>query len=255
MTKRKFEQSISINAPREQVWQALTEAHRIRQWFGWEWEDFDAEIDMIFVNAVASSNAPERLELNNWVGETDFFELSEDGEETVVRLVHSGVLEEDDSWDDIYDDVYQGWLQFLRQLKHMLENHRNGARKTIHWWRKVADVTVPEVVNSLFANGAAAAPGQQVRLTLGGNTMQASVVEAAGPFEQLLTFALPAMNNALLVALVTTVPSAPGRVSIHLTLNVWDHNPAAVEQLQQQWFAALDSQYPEAEQVADSGEL
>ncbi len=254
MTKRKFEQTISIAASREQVWQALTEANRIRQWFGWDWEDFDAEIDMIFVKAVANADAPRRLELNNWVDETDFFELTENGEETVVRLVHSGMMEEDDSWDDIYDDIYQGWLQFLRQLKHMLEFHSAGARKTIHWWRKVADVSVSEVTSSLLADSAAVAPGQQVSLTLGGNTVTASVLEAGGTGERLLTFVLPGMNNALLVALVTTVPATPGRVSIHLTLNVWDQDAAEVERLQQQWFSALDGQYPEADSVADDGQ-
>ena len=121
-----FRIEVTIRAPHDAVWRALTDPEEIARWFGWEYESLAAEIQMIFVDGV-TQEAPERLIL----GWEQTIELEAAGPGvTIVRLVKPGPLV-DAAWDDLYDEMVRGWHGFLLQLRHYLERHAGESRRTL----------------------------------------------------------------------------------------------------------------------------
>lgn len=116
---------VRIRAPREAVWRALTDPNEIARWFGWDYEALPAEIQQIFVDGV-TNQPPDRIFLS-W---EQTIELETAGEDTMVRIVKPGPLA-DASWDDVYDEMVRGWHGFLLQLRHYLERHDGGDRRTL----------------------------------------------------------------------------------------------------------------------------
>ena len=57
-----FRVEVTVDAPRDEVWRALTEPERIKHWFGWEYDGLDDEVQLIFVDH-ATHFPPERIEL------------------------------------------------------------------------------------------------------------------------------------------------------------------------------------------------
>jgi uncharacterized protein YndB with AHSA1/START domain len=162
---RSFQMDIDIDAPAEQVWQALTDAQELMRWFPidaevtpgpggsvkWSWEGswawplrieewqprqrlllidetshpFDAE-----GRPIAQEGArPAKVAL-------DFTLESRQGS-TRLRLVHSG-FGTGATWDDELDGISSGWPFELRSLRHYLEHHRGRPRH--HGW---ATMTTP----------------------------------------------------------------------------------------------------------------
>ena len=54
---------VTVDAPRDVVWRALTEPEQIRHWFGWEYDGLDDEIEFIFVKH-ATLRPPDRIEMS-----------------------------------------------------------------------------------------------------------------------------------------------------------------------------------------------
>lgn len=136
---RPYRVEVTVRAPHETVWRALTEPEQVRQWFGWDYDSLDAEIHEIFVDG-AEPHPPGRIEF----GSGDTIELdsgSDDaGAYTVVRVVKPGSLDAAE-WADIYDGMEEGWRTFFEQLRFRLERQPDGRRRTV------------------FLTGNAAAPG------------------------------------------------------------------------------------------------
>ena len=44
-----FRVEVTVDAPRDTVWRALTEPEQIRHWFGWDYDGLEDEIRLIFV--------------------------------------------------------------------------------------------------------------------------------------------------------------------------------------------------------------
>jgi uncharacterized protein YndB with AHSA1/START domain len=130
MTKQTpFRVEVVIDAARELVWRAITEPDRIANWFGWDYDGLESEIQYIFVDH-AAQEPPRLLDLDD--GEDrQTIELIEDGPRTIVRVVRPGSLEGAD-WDDLYEDVREGWLTFFHQLRHLVERHPEEERRTIY---------------------------------------------------------------------------------------------------------------------------
>src|SRR5262249_15312000 len=57
-----------------------------------------------------------------------WIELIEDGPRTIVRAVKPG---DATGWEDVYGDIEEGWITFFNQLRHRLERHPGGTRRTI----------------------------------------------------------------------------------------------------------------------------
>jgi uncharacterized protein YndB with AHSA1/START domain len=124
--QKPFRVEITIAAPRDAVWQALTVPEEIREWFGWDYDGLDDEIRYIFVERM-THEAPDRLVGANG----SYIELESDGPRTIVRAVMPADLDDTD-WDDVYDGVEEGWRQFFEQLRYLLETRPKGKRRTVH---------------------------------------------------------------------------------------------------------------------------
>ncbi|MCG3120596.1 MAG: hypothetical protein ALAOOOJD_03361 [bacterium] len=177
VSARKFETEISINAPVEAVWKALTDAEELTCWFpqqasvtpgaggkitlSWpeitdwnfrieEWKPdkhlcavYDLQTDVIVKSdtpiQLADSARGKPLPLA-----VDYF-LEGRGGATVLRLVHSG-FGNGSPWDEEYDGISWGWLKELRSLRHYLEYHR-GQSRHVGWAR----VTLPAQLSTAAA--------------------------------------------------------------------------------------------------------
>ena len=51
---------VTVDAPRDEVWRALTEPEQIRHWFGWEYDGLEGEIELIFRAHEAPPARPHR---------------------------------------------------------------------------------------------------------------------------------------------------------------------------------------------------
>ena len=115
---------VTVDAPRDVVWRALTEPEQIRHWFGWEYDGLDAEIEWIFVKE-ARRHPPDRIEFDSDVTLHDLG----DGR-TLIRAVKPGDLDAAE-WQDVYGDIEEGWITFFNQLKHRLERHPDSRRRMV----------------------------------------------------------------------------------------------------------------------------
>ncbi|WP_169542343.1 SRPBCC family protein [Solirubrobacter soli] len=115
---------VTVDAPRDVVWRALTEPEQIRHWFGWEYDGLDAEIEYIFVER-ARQHPPDRIEFDSDVTLHDLG----DGR-TLIRAIKPGDLDAAE-WDGVYGDIEEGWITFFNQLRHRLRFHPDGRRRMI----------------------------------------------------------------------------------------------------------------------------
>jgi hypothetical protein len=115
---------VTVAAPADVVWHALRDSAEIRRWFGWDYDGIEEEIDQIFLSDVVMESEAER-----WMdtGGGGRFELTERGEETVVRVTRPAPA--GGTWDGVYDDVNEGWLAFVQQLRFLLERHPGEDRR------------------------------------------------------------------------------------------------------------------------------
>lgn len=146
MTKdRHIECEFEIEASIDKVWQAITEAEHIRNWFAPHAESEPGEGGYIEL-AWVGPDQPMRLDILAWelekylkttwhsapAGEESrnlpleiFLEKTATG--TRLRLIHSGFLS-DASWDDEFESHSRGWNTELRHLCYYLEEHFNRTR-------------------------------------------------------------------------------------------------------------------------------
>jgi uncharacterized protein YndB with AHSA1/START domain len=123
-----FRIEVVVDAPRVEVWRALTEPDEIRQWFGWEYAGLDEEIEFIFVDN-ARPEPPNRI-LMIQGEEQSAIEVEADGARTIVRVLNPASLG-DVEWEDAFDPIEEGWRAFLCQLRDYVERHPGERRRTI----------------------------------------------------------------------------------------------------------------------------
>jgi uncharacterized protein YndB with AHSA1/START domain len=161
---RTVKDEIEIAAPVEAVWQALTDAGELMNWFpldarvtpgaGGEvwlsWEDLCIEwpqkiqlwepnkhLRTTYTKPVSqiAGKPPTPVEI------VIDFHLEAKAGGTVLRVVHSG-FGADASWDEEYHGVRLGWRYELQSLQLYLEKHPGVARKVA--WAKTALTTTTE---------------------------------------------------------------------------------------------------------------
>jgi hypothetical protein len=113
-----------LPAGRDEVWDAVTQPAVLRQWFGWDYDGLDAEIQQIFVDHVTLL-APERM---GWA-DGSYLDVTGDDDRAVVRVVREGAVPDDP---DAYDAIEEGWRTFLVQLRFLLEHRPAGVRRTLY---------------------------------------------------------------------------------------------------------------------------
>jgi uncharacterized protein YndB with AHSA1/START domain len=143
-TGRIVAREIRTTATPEEVWAAWTEPDRLSEWFaesargsveeggtfvwGWDSHDFESELQVLV------SRPNERLVMRApWdAGALTVIDVrvERDGDETVVRLIHSGFGEGAD-FDEEYRGTNSGWLMALAVLKYYLEHYFGRARQQV----------------------------------------------------------------------------------------------------------------------------
>ena len=115
---------ISLAVGRDEAWDALTQPAVLRQWFGWDYDGLDAEIQQIFVTE-ATLLAPERM---GWA-DGSYLEATGDDETSTVRAVRLG---DPPPQPDQFDAIEESWRAFLIQLTYLLGERPQGVRRTLH---------------------------------------------------------------------------------------------------------------------------
>lgn len=200
-----FVMEVTIDAPQDAVWRAVSDPAEIRRWFGWEYPGLEEEIKLIFVDG-ATQLPPQRLEFTG-MGALD---VVPDGSRSVVRLVWAGGLA-NAKWDDIYDGMEEGWRTFFHQLKYYLERRDGQDRRTLYL---TGTAPAPAVVAGLDA----AAPGE---------TWQASRHQRA---------VVPGADGVDLVSVLSPMPltsDEPAKVSV--TVSAYGMDDAAFDALRTEW--------------------
>jgi uncharacterized protein YndB with AHSA1/START domain len=134
-----FDIEVPINAGRDVVWEAVTQPPVIAQWFGWDYEGLDAEIQQIFVDE-ATLVSPERM---GW-SDGSYLEVTGDDDTATVRAVREGTPS---PGADAYDGLEEGWKAFLTQLWFLIERRPTGTRRTLHLAGEVTGRQVLELVD------------------------------------------------------------------------------------------------------------
>jgi uncharacterized protein YndB with AHSA1/START domain len=152
---RAFEMSLDLEASRDEVWRALTDAQELVRWFptaaqvtpgtggkmvwswgeGWDWETrIDAWEPGRMLRLVQEDARPYDTEGHPLpVGEAEpqriviEFTLETHQGTTRLRLVHSG-FGHGAAWDNELEGITEGWQAELRSLKHYLRRHRGKDR-------------------------------------------------------------------------------------------------------------------------------
>lgn len=126
---RTFEHSVTVDAPRDDVFRALTDAGELKRWwitdgiseprsggrFRYEWKMADPANDHVQEGAYDEVVDGERIAYP-WSGGASqvTLTLSERDGATQVSLVHAGIT-------DDFERYQQGWQGFLANLKSVLE--------------------------------------------------------------------------------------------------------------------------------------
>jgi uncharacterized protein YndB with AHSA1/START domain len=153
---RKYEQTLSIAAPPEAVWSALTSDIELKRWFPqdaevkpgpggtvvWKWGEiaWPQRIEIWKPNAhlrtAYDSSAPDGKggKLPLYID----FTIEAAGGKTTLRMVHSG-FGPDAAFDQEYDGISRGWPVELGSLKHYLENHAGKDRQIVWCLANVGD--------------------------------------------------------------------------------------------------------------------
>jgi uncharacterized protein YndB with AHSA1/START domain len=114
----------AVAAGRDEVWDAVTQKAGLRQWFGWDYDGLEAEIQQIFVDQ-ATLLAPERM---GWA-DGSYLEVTGDDDRAVVRAVREGPVPDNP---DQFDAIEEGWRAFLVQLGFLFERRPGGVRRTLY---------------------------------------------------------------------------------------------------------------------------
>ncbi|MCH8329846.1 MAG: SRPBCC domain-containing protein [Bacteroidetes bacterium] len=175
---RTVEGQVTIDAPVEAVWKAITEAEELKRWFPvdakvepgqggemtfywkdyyvWrfhikDWEpdkhlrlgyDHDRDFHAEKEDKIISDN-PRELVVD--------YRIEAEGGKTTLRLVHSGFGTGSD-WDQEYNGVKRGWTSELLMLKFYLEEHP-GEDRVVNWSRKAMNTSVEEIWDKFMSFG------------------------------------------------------------------------------------------------------
>lgn len=258
-TSRAVETEIEIQAPREAVWAALTDAEELTNWFpteaeivpgeggkvasGWGEEKYECRIDEWVPN--------ERLVLSNEMPDGDgrltfkqVYTLSGEGGTTKLHLVHSG-FGPDTQWDWLYDATTRGWSFELKGLRHYLERHFGKKREVIHATRfvdKIDEGTWHKLTSTdgICAEGSldGLAPGDRFAIkTSQGDDLEGEVWINGPPkdFAGIVTNA----NDAYLRLRLDNSCTEPGRSEVNLWLSTYDVPKAVRKRLRDGFEAVL----------------
>ena len=183
---------VTISAPADEVWRSLHDRQRVAQWFGWQTDSLDDEIDFIFSRATADE-ATRTLTF----GKGDRFEVEPRGEGCVLRVVRPSPTADHD-WEDIFEDMTQGWIAFALQLRFALERHASDKRRTLFLSGSPKAANQPLAARALGLP-ASGAPGTAYSITAAMGDALAGQIWHRGRHQMAIT--VDGVGNGLLVAM------------------------------------------------------
>lgn len=262
MTQRRgraLTREITIAAPADAVWKALTDAEELTRWFPpfarvqpgvggrlWRaWQSGDETEERIerwepnvHLRSVGLTGA--------WKGIVTDYHLTGQGGTTMLRVVSSG-FGDDADWDALYDAFGGGWDFELRGLRHYLEHHA-GISRIVALARAPRAVSADEgwsrIVGpsgwvELRALGAEPPPGSRygARLTIG-QDLSGVVVLWQPPRQFVAT--VDQLNDAFL-RIDTRCLGDVGTPLIWLS--TYGMTPQAVRDIERDWQVSLDAAF------------
>ncbi len=262
---RAIELEIELDVDISLVWDALTQAERLASWFPLEARADTGAGGKVFVSwgddcawetTIDAWNPGKHL---RWLDDpwtksdgtvvqlaVDYYLESKHGK-TVVRLVNSG-FGIDADWDDMYDGTRNGWIYFLRNLKHYLEHHADTVRN-MAWARFQTAGTVSAAWRTLLGDtGLDIAPdpaslseGAAVQLRVSNELIWKGVVEFAN-VPGTLAILIPELRDALLF-----IEMEAGGPTCGIWFSTYGVDTALVDSLQAQLREIADRLYPQTE--------
>jgi uncharacterized protein YndB with AHSA1/START domain len=183
---RSIEMEITIDAPVEAVWEALSTGEGLEQWFPPTARVKPGEGGSVFLSWGAGVEGEGRIvvwEPNRRIAWREPFDAdtpvrflidfeleAQRGGSTKLRLVHSGFGEGAD-WDEQYEATKAGWTYFLFNLAWYVVRHRGKLRRLISS-RRSTTRPVAEVWKSLLArtgiDASKSGPGTSYTMRLDG---------------------------------------------------------------------------------------
>jgi uncharacterized protein YndB with AHSA1/START domain len=242
---RSAEGTIRIDARAERVWQALTDARELEQWFPLEARvepGEDGSIWMSWRNEFAGEmkilvwEPPHHLRTAWSFGEgekpaqiTDYM-IEAKGGSTVIRVVTSG-FPLDASWDGWVEGTNRGWAFELRSLKHYLERHDGEARHVIYLRRRVP-LSTDDAWNRL------ADDAQLGRWLTAGDVFDH---RPASQYAAIVNHPADAMFR------VSVEPAAPGadQPEVVMFMSAWGDQERQLGEIEREWARRLEEVFPE----------
>ncbi|MEN8374876.1 MAG: SRPBCC domain-containing protein [Gemmatimonadota bacterium] len=236
---------VRIDAPIEDVWQALTDPVELARWFplnakvepgpeGSIWMSWLNEF--VGTSRILAWEPPTRL-LTTW-GEVDGglepgqrteYVLRASGGSTFLRVVTSG-FSDDPSWDAWLEGTRRGWRFELSSLKHYLESHRGQDREVVYLRRRVA-------LSQAVAWERLTGPGGLDPSSFGG-----TAVDEEPPVQYA---ALTERPRGLLRMSMEPCHDGPDGRDVTLWLSVWGDHGADLNALKSDWTDRLERLFPE----------
>jgi uncharacterized protein YndB with AHSA1/START domain len=223
---RSIVKTVTIDAPPDVVWKALTEADELIRWFPVEARvqaGLGGRVWLSWGPGVEGEAPITAWEPNRRFGWTETrgpvklaidFHLEASGGPTVVRLVQSG-FGDGAEWDDEFHMTEGGWSYFVEHLRWYLERHRGTPRDLVSF-REAVPMPRPEAFERLLAalglpveggGRTEAAPVPYETVTPSGDRLSGTVV-AASPGTGQLGFTIREIGDA--IAFIETEPHPGG---------------------------------------------
>lgn len=247
---RSIVKTVTIAAPAEVVWRALTEAEELIRWFPVNARVRPGQGGSIWLSwgGGTEGEAPitawepgRRLEWTESRGPIKLavdFHVEAKGSGTVVRLVQSGFGDGPD-WDDEFHMTTGGWSYFLEHLRWYLERHRGVPRDLIavrdplpiSRARAFAQLLGP---SGLSTDGslARARAGEGYRTTTAAGEQLSGTVVAASPDTWQMGLTIAELGDAILF--IEIEPHAMG-ARAGFWLSTYGLSPAELEDVRQRF--------------------
>lgn len=151
MSERKIENELVIDADIQTVWRALTEGEELKRWFpldarvtpgegGKVWLSWGGGMD--WESDILVWDQPRHLRTGDATQTAVDYYLESRGNQTVLRLVHSGFAA--DTWEGEIESLEAGWMALLATLRHYVERHAGKPRTVAHFRHPSIAITAQE---------------------------------------------------------------------------------------------------------------
>jgi uncharacterized protein YndB with AHSA1/START domain len=271
---RSHEHEITIDAPIEAVWKALTEAEELTRWFfdkarvtpgeggriwgAWGEEDLQAGGNIIEVwepgkrlrvvmdtSSRDTGPAATAAHLMTVPIVMEYTLETREGK-TVLRLVHSGIPDAAE-WDGFFEGTRAGWPMFFIGLRHYLERHAGKRRDPIVMMQAISDS--PADAWDKFRTATQIAPagggeglraGERYKAKAGDGPGLEGRIEIYNP-PKILLLTADSLDDSLLAI---SFECEQGMNFTYIALSTYGFEQSRVQSIREQWLGWLNNLFP-----------